>query len=41
MLSHVYSKRGLGKAGLEEETVDVKSHALQVDQVQHKCSCGR
>lgn len=33
--------RRLGKAELEEETVDVKSHGLQVDQVQHKRSGGR
>lgn len=30
-----------GEAALEEETVDVKSHALQMDEVQLQCSCGR
>lgn len=37
----VLNLRGMGKATLEEETVDVTLHALQVDQLQHKCSCGR
>lgn len=33
MLPHMFfsKHRGIGNTALEEETVDVKSHALQVD----------